>query len=51
MDVEYQQQGIGRKLIQQTHLAEGVGTMLILLAAPKAATYYKHIGMAQHDSC
>jgi len=51
VDVAFQGRGIGRELIQQTHLAAGLQTTLILLAAPKAQTYYPHIGMRRHDSC
>lgn len=51
VDEAYQQQGIGRELIRRTHEAAGLGTTLILLAAPKARTYYPHIGMQPHDSC
>ena len=48
---EYQGMGIGKKLIEKTHQAAGIQTSLILLAAPKAATYYPHIGMNRHNSC
>jgi GNAT superfamily N-acetyltransferase len=51
VDEDYQRQGIGRELIRRTHEAAGFGTALILLAAPKARTYYPHIGMEPHDSC
>ncbi len=51
VDAAYQGQGIGRELIARTHQAAGRHTMLILLAAPKARTYYPHIGMRSHDSC
>jgi GNAT superfamily N-acetyltransferase len=51
VDVAHQGQGIGRELIRQTHRRAGPGTTLILLSAPKAASYYPHIGMRQHDSC
>jgi len=51
VDEAYQRQGIGRELIRRTHEAAGLGTTLILLAAPKARTYYPHIGMRPHDSC
>lgn len=51
VDEVYQRRGIGRELIQRTHTAAGVETTLILLAAPKARTYYPHIGMTHHDSC
>ena len=51
VDEEFQKRGIGRELIRRTHEAGGVNTMLILLAAPKAASYYPHIGMTRHESC
>lgn len=51
VDQAYQGRGIGRELIRQTHFVAGLQTMLVLLAAPKARTYYPHIGMKHHDSC
>ncbi len=51
VDVAWQGQGIGRSLIRLTHEAAGLGTTLILLAAPGARSYYPHIGMRGHDSC
>jgi predicted N-acetyltransferase YhbS len=51
VDVAYQGRGIGRELIRLTHEAAGLHTTLILLAAPKARTYYPHVGLAPHDSC
>lgn len=51
VDVAFQRQGIGRELIRRTHAQAGSDTNLILLAAPKAASYYPHIGMIQHGSC
>lgn len=51
VDTAFQGRGIGRDLIRRTHEAAGLHTSLILLAAPKARTYYPHIGMRQHDSC
>ncbi|MCA9195600.1 MAG: GNAT family N-acetyltransferase [Planctomycetales bacterium] len=48
---EFQGQGIGRELIAQTHRRAGPQSTLILLSAPKARTYYPHIGMQQHDAC
>ncbi len=51
VDVEYQGRGIGRELIRRTHEAAGLHATLILLAAPKARSYYPYIGMTQHDSC
>ena len=51
VDQEHQRQGIGRELIRRTHEAAGLSTMLILLSAPKATTYYPHVGLTKHDSC
>jgi predicted N-acetyltransferase YhbS len=51
VDEAFQRRGIGRELIQRTHDAAGLHTNLILIAAPKARTYYPRIGMEQHDSC
>ena len=51
VDAAWQGRGIGRELIRRTHKAAGEGTSLILLAAPKARSYYPHIGMIPHDSC
>ena len=50
VDQAYQGHGVGRELIRRTHEAAGLHTHLILLAAPKARTYYPHIGMEPHDS-
>jgi GNAT superfamily N-acetyltransferase len=51
VDQAVQGRGIGRELIRQTHQAAGEHTMLLLLAAPKARSYYPHIGMERHESC
>lgn len=51
VDVNYQGRGIGRELIRRTHLAAGLQTTLILIAAPKARSYYPHVGLQAHDSC
>lgn len=51
VDEAFQGRGIGRELIRRTHEAAGLHTTLILLAAPKAETYYPHIGMQAHHSC
>ncbi len=51
VDEQHQRQGIGRELIRRTHEAAGLHTTLILLAAPRAQTYYPHIGMTRHESC
>ncbi len=51
VDQKFQGQGVGKELIRRTHEAAGLSTTLILLAAPKAMTYYPHIGMTKHESC
>jgi len=51
VDRAFQGRGIGRELIRRTHAAAGLQTMLVLVAAPGARTYYPHIGMEPHDSC
>jgi predicted N-acetyltransferase YhbS len=51
VDQAFQGRGIGRELIRRTHEASGLNTKLILIAAPKARTYYPHIGMEPIDSC
>ena len=51
VDEAFQKQGIGRELIERTHQAAGRQTRLILIAAPKARSYYPHIGLVPHDSC
>jgi GNAT superfamily N-acetyltransferase len=51
VDEAFQGRGIGRELIRRTHEAAGLQTSLILLAAPKAESYYPHIGMQPHHSC
>lgn len=51
VDEAFQGLGIGKQLIQETHKACGLHTNLLLLAAPKAETYYPHIGMRPHNSC
>lgn len=51
VDESYQGKGIGKQLLEFTHQHSGPRANLILLAAPKAATYYPHIGLQPHDSC
>jgi GNAT superfamily N-acetyltransferase len=51
VDTAHQGQGIGRELLRRTHEAAGLHTTLYLVSAPKAETYYPHIGMTQHQSC
>jgi len=51
VDSAFQRQGIGKRLIEETHRVSGEQTTLILLAAPAAATYYPHIGMERCTEC
>ncbi len=51
VDRGFQRRGIGKELIRRTHVAAGLHTRLILLAAPAAQSYYPHVGMRPHDSC
>lgn len=46
----YQRRGIGIELIKRTRTKMGPRSMLVLLAAPKAAEYYPKIGFKRHDS-
>ena len=49
VDRAYQKQGIGKALIDKTREAVG-DSMVLLLSAPKAMTYYPHIGMPKADN-
>jgi predicted N-acetyltransferase YhbS len=51
VDAKYQRQGIGKRLIEETHRAAGEETTLILVAAPAAEGYYPKIGMNHLPSC
>ena len=44
VDEDYQRQGIGKRLIEETKSRLGPECMIVLLAAPKANTYYEHLG-------
>jgi predicted N-acetyltransferase YhbS len=44
VDEQYQRQGIGKRLIKETKARLGPSCMIVLLAAPKANSYYKHLG-------
>ena len=50
VDTAYQRQGIGRELIRQTQSRLGGKANIILLAAPKAETYYPRLGFSAHRS-
>jgi len=45
VDTAFQHQGIGKRLIEETHKIAGDMTSLILVAAPAAEAYYPRIGM------
>lgn len=49
VDVAYQKQGIGKALIDRTREAVG-DSMVLLLSAPKAMSYYPHIGMPKAEN-
>jgi len=51
VDETFQKQGIGKKLIDETHKVAGHQTILILLAAPAASQYYPKIGMERFTDC
>ncbi|HWA35747.1 MAG TPA: GNAT family N-acetyltransferase [Cyclobacteriaceae bacterium] len=51
VDETYQKKGIGKKLIEETHLVAGKHTTLILLAAPAAVDYYPKVGMDRMTDC
>ena len=50
VDREYQKQGIGKRLIEETK-KESLQATLILLSAPAAIDYYPKIGMKRHQHC
>ena len=50
VDAEYQNQGIGKRLIQETKKMVPQAK-IILLSAPAAVDYYPKIGMKKHNHC
>lgn len=50
VDEAYQRQGIGKRLLDETRKAIGPEAACLLLAAPKAMSYYPHIGMNHLDN-
>ncbi len=44
VDTDYQRQGIGKQLIQETKRRLGPECMIVLLAAPEANDYYPRLG-------
>jgi ribosomal protein S18 acetylase RimI-like enzyme len=51
VDVAYQRQGIGKRLIEETRTRAGERATLILVSAPAAESYYPKIGMNHVASC
>jgi predicted N-acetyltransferase YhbS len=51
VDIAYQHQGIGKRLIAETRTRAGECVTLTLVSAPAAETYYPKIGMKRHASC
>jgi predicted N-acetyltransferase YhbS len=51
VDAACQRQGIGRRLIEETHRAAGPDTRLLLVAAPAAEGYYPRVGLTSVASC
>lgn len=49
VDPDYQQSGIGRKLVEVTKATLGEQSMILLLSVPGAMTYYPKIGFAKED--
>jgi ribosomal protein S18 acetylase RimI-like enzyme len=49
VDRAFQGRGIGRRLLDESARAAGEYAHFVLLAAPKAVSYYEHIGMRRLD--
>ena len=50
VDAAYQRQGVGKGLIELTQSRLGAKAFIVLLAAPKAMTYYPKLGFDAHGS-
>ena len=48
---EFQNEGVGRELIEQTQTAIGPQCSLILLSAPAAMDYYPKVDFTKADNC
>lgn len=44
VDADYQRQGIGKRLLEETEARQESGCKIVLLAAPNANDYYPQIG-------
>ena len=51
VDRAYQGRGVGRQLLVATQAALHPKATLYLIAAPKAISYYEHIGMLRNERC
>jgi GNAT superfamily N-acetyltransferase len=51
VDRRYQGRGLGQRLLDATKAALHPDATLVLIAAPKAVTFYEHIGMTNHERC
>ena len=51
VDIAFQKQGIGTRLIDLTVEQLGPECLLLLLSAPAAVDYYPHIGFERHEQC
>ncbi len=51
VDFDYQKQGIGRRLIAEIQRRLEKNCKLILVAAPAANDYYRHIGFTNNERC
>ena len=51
VDMEYQQQGIGKALLEKTKEELGSQCKLILIAAPAASQYYEPLGFQKNERC
>jgi GNAT superfamily N-acetyltransferase len=50
VDKAYQKRGIGRMLVDKTRDAVGPDSMVLLLSAPAAMSYYPRIGMPKAEN-
>jgi GNAT superfamily N-acetyltransferase len=50
VDRAYQKGGIGKALIEKTRDEAGPDSMVLLLSAPSAMSYYPHVGMLKAEN-
>ena len=50
VDRAYQKGGIGKALIEKTRDEAGPDSMVLLLSAPSAMSYYPHVGMPKAEN-